>query len=143
MTGDARAIAAVSAAVVREALESGNPATPPCAVVSGGEATVTVRGDGTGGPNQEFALTLAVELDGLDGWAAFAADTDGNDGSTEAAGGLVDGRTAGKMREAGVDPAAALEENDSHTALESGGALLVTGPTGTNVNDLRLVLISG
>ena len=143
MTGDARAIASVSAAVVREALESGNPAAPPCAVVSGGEATVIVRGDGTGGPNQEFALTLAVELDGLDGWAAFAADTDGNDGSTEAAGGLVDGGTAARMREAGVDPVAALEENDAHAALEAGGALLVTGPTGTNVNDLRVVLISG
>ena len=143
MTGDARAIASVSAAVVREVLETGNPATPPCAVVSGGEATVVVRGDGTGGPNQEFALTLAVELDGADGWAAFAADTDGNDGPTDAAGGLVDGWTASKMREAGVDPARALEENDARAALEAGGALLVTGPTGTNVNDLRVVLVSG
>ncbi len=143
MTGDARAIASVFAAVVREALQSGNPVEPPCAVVSGGEATVIVRGDGMGGPNQEFALTLAVELDGLDGWAAFAADTDGNDGSTEAAGGLVDGGTAARMREAGVDPVAALEKNDAHAALEAGGALLVTGPTGTNVNDLRVVLVSG
>jgi hydroxypyruvate reductase len=143
MTGDARAIASVSAAVVREILETGNPATPPCAVVSGGEGTVVVRGDGTGGPNQEFALTLAAELDGADGWAAFAADTDGNDGPTDAAGGLVDGGTASKMREAGVDPARALEENDARAALEAGRALLVTGPTGTNVNDLRVVLVSG
>ena len=143
MTGDARAIAAVCAAVVRETLESGNPASPPCAIISGGEATVVVRGDGTGGPNQEFALTLAIELDGMEGWAAFAADTDGNDGPTDAAGGLVDGGTAAKMREAGVDPVRALEENDARTALEAGGALLVTGPTGTNVNDLRVVLISG
>ena len=143
MTGDARAIASVSAAVVREALESGNPAAPPCAIVSGGEATVVVRGDGTGGPNQEFALTLAVELDGVDGWAALAADTDGNDGPTDAAGGLVDGGTAAKMREAGVDPAVAPEEHDARAALEAGGALLVTGPTGTNVNDLRVVLVSG
>jgi len=143
MTGDARAIASVCAAVVREALESGNPAPPPCSIVSGGEATVVVRGGGTGGPNQEFALTLAVELDGIGGWAAFAADTDGNDGPTDAAGGLVDGGTAAKMREAGVDPARALEENDARAALEAGGALLVTGPTGTNVNDLRVVLVSG
>ncbi len=143
MTGDARAIASVCAAVVREALEAGNPAPPPCAIVSGGEATVVVRGGGTGGPNQEFALTLAVELDGIGGWAAFAADTDGNDGPTEAAGGLVGGGTAAKMREAGVDPARALEENDARPALEAGGALLVTGPTGTNVNDLRVVLVSG
>ena len=143
MTGDARAIASVCAAVVREALESGNPAPPPCAVVSGGEATVVVRGDGTGGPNQEFALTLAVELDGVGGWAALAADTDGNDGPTDAAGGLVDGGTAAKVREAGADPARALEENDARAALEAGGALLVTGPTGTNVNDLRVILVSG
>ena len=143
MTGDARAIAAVYAAVVREALESGNPASPPCAIVSGGEATVVVRGEGTGGPNQEFALTLAVELDGVEGWAALAADTDGNDGPTDAAGGVVDGGTAAKIRGAGVDPVAALEENDARAALEAGGALLVTGPTGTNVNDLRVVLISG
>ena len=143
MTGDARAIAAVCAAVVREALASGNPAPPPCAIVSGGEATVVVRGEGTGGPNQEFVLTLAVELDGVKGWAAFAADTDGNDGPTDAAGGLVDGGTAAKMREAGVDPAGALEENDAGAALEAGGALLTTGPTGTNVNDLRVVLVSG
>ena len=143
MTGDARAIASVYAAVAREALESGNPAPPPCALVSGGEATVVVRGGGTGGPNQEFALALAVELDGVDGWAAFAADTDGNDGPTEAAGGIVGGGTAGKIRDAGVDPVRALEENDAHAALEAGGALLVTGPTGTNVNDLRVVLVSG
>jgi glycerate 2-kinase len=142
MTGDARDIAAVSAAIVREALESGNPVPPPCAIVSGGEATVVVRGEGTGGPNQEFALTLAVELEGVDGWAAFAADTDGNDGPTDAAGGLVDGGTASKTREAGVDPVRALEENDARAALEAGGALLVTGPTGTNVNDLRVVLVS-
>jgi hydroxypyruvate reductase len=143
MTGDARAIGEVCASVVREALESGNPAPPPCAIVSGGEATVVVRGDGTGGPNQEFALTLAVELDGVEGWSALAADTDGNDGPTDAAGGLVDGGTAAKIRAAGTDPSRALQDNDARTALEAGGALLVTGPTGTNVNDLRVVLVSG
>ena len=142
LTGDALGAASMYAAIVREALASGNPAAPPCAVVSGGEATVVVRGHGTGGPNQEFCLALAVELDGVEGWAAFSADTDGNDGSTEAAGGVVDGTTAGKMREGGVDPAEALSGNDSYPALEAGGALLVTGPTGTNVNDLRVALIS-
>ena len=73
MTGDATAIAAVCAAIVRESLKSGNPAPPPCALVSGGEATVVVRGDGTGGPNQEFALTLAIELDGVGGWAGLGS----------------------------------------------------------------------
>jgi glycerate 2-kinase len=142
ITGDARGIAEVYAAVVREVLESGNPAPPPCAIVSGGEATVTVRGDGVGGPNQEFVLALAVELEGVEGWAAFAADTDGNDGPTSAAGGMATGATAASIREGGVDPDQALARNDAHAALEAGGALITTGPTGTNVNDLRVALIS-
>jgi hydroxypyruvate reductase len=141
ITGDARAIASVHAAVVREVLESGNPVHPPCAIVSGGEATVIVRGDGTGGPNQEFALALAVELDGVEGWAALAADTDGNDGSTDAAGGFVAGTTAQAIREAGIDPSEALANNDAHPALQAAEALVVTGPTGTNVNDVRVVLV--
>src|ERR671917_279087 len=143
ITGDAQPIAAVYAAVIREVLESGNPLPPPCAIVSGGEATVTVRGSGTGGPNQEFALTLATELDGVGGWAALAADTDGNDGPTDAAGGLVSGATANAIRGGGVDPEEALANNDAYRALEAGGELLVTGPTGTNVNDLRVALVSG
>jgi glycerate 2-kinase len=141
ITGDARGIASVYAAVIREVLESGNPVPAPCAIVSGGEATVTVRGDGVGGPNQEFVLALATELDGVGGWAALAADTDGNDGPTDAAGGLVTGATADSTRENGVDPEEALANNDAYAALEAGGALLVTGPTGTNVNDLRVALV--
>jgi glycerate 2-kinase len=142
LTGDALGAASMYAAIVREVLASGNPASAPCAIVSGGEATVTVRGGGTGGPNQEFVLALAVELDGIEGWAAFSADTDGNDGSTEAAGGIVDGKTAQRIRDAGMDPEEALADNDSYAALEVGGALLVTGPTGTNVNDVRVALVS-
>jgi glycerate 2-kinase len=142
LTGDVLGAASMYAAIVREVVASGNPAPPPCAIVSGGEATVTVRGSGTGGPNQEFVLALAVELDGIEGWAAFAADTDGNDGSTNAAGGIADGRTAQRIRDADLDPERALAGNDSYAALEAGGALLVTGPTGTNVNDLRVALVS-
>jgi glycerate 2-kinase len=141
LTGDAIGAANMYAAIVREVLAGGNPVSPPCAIVSGGEATVTVRGDGSGGPNQEFALALAVELEGMEGWAAFSADTDGHDGSTEAAGGIVDGQTARGIRDGGVDPGEALADNDSFPALRAGGALLVTGPTGTNVNDLRVALI--
>lgn len=145
MTGDARGIAAAYAAMIRECLQSGNPVTPPCALVSGGEATVVVRHEdpGEGGPNQEFVLSLACELEGLAGWAALAADTDGNDGPTDAAGGLVDGDTARLAREASVDPGTALSCNDARRALEAAGALLETGPTGTNVNDLRVALVTG
>src|ERR687885_22914 len=114
VTGDARGIASFHAAVIREALESGNPIGPPCAFLSGGEATVTVRGDGKGGPNQEFALALALELDGVEGWAAFAADTDGNDGPTDAAGGMGTGGTARAIREGGPNSREALQKNDSY-----------------------------
>jgi glycerate 2-kinase len=143
VTGEAQGAAGLHAAIVKEVLESGNPLTPPCAVVSGGEATVVVRGEGTGGPNQEFALALAMELEGVEGWAALAVDTDGNDGPTDAAGGLVSGETAAVIRESGEDPAEALAENNAYHALEAGDALVSTGSTGTNVNDLRVMLISG
>ena len=142
LTGDALGAASMYGAIVREVLESGNPIPSPCAIVSGGEATVTVRGGGEGGPNLEFALALAVELDGVEGWAAFSADTDGHDGSTDAAGGIVDGGTAQRIRDGGLNPEESLSDNDSYAALEAGGALLITGPTGTNVNDLRVALIS-
>ncbi len=140
-TGDARDTASMYAAVIRESLASGNPVTPPCAIVGAGEATVTVRGDGTGGPNQEFSLALALELEGVKGWAAFSVDTDGNDGPTEAAGALVNGTTTAAIREGGADPEEAMKTNDAYPALDAGGALLVTGPTGTNVNDLRVALV--
>ncbi|MCA1848519.1 MAG: glycerate kinase [Actinobacteria bacterium] len=143
VTGDAQCVASVYAAMIREVLETGNPTPPPCALVSGGEATVTVRGEGMGGPNQEYALALAAELEGTEGWAAFAVDTDGNDGPTDAAGGSVTGATAGAIRENGVDPEEALANNNAYAALKAGGALLVTGPTGTNVNDLRVALVTG
>ena len=142
LTGDSLGAASMYAAIIREVLTSGNPIAPPCAIVSGGEATVTVRGSGTGGPNQEFVLALALELDGVEGWTAFSADTDGNDGSTDAAGGIVDDKTTQRIRDAGLDPEGALADNDSYPALEAGGALLITGPTGTNVNDVRVALVS-
>ena len=139
--GDAAESGALYAAIIKKVLASGNPLPPPCALVSGGEATVTVGGYGMGGPNQEFALALAVELDGVEGWAAFATDADGNDGPTDAAGGLVDGQTAQTIRANGMNPKEALHNNDTYAALEAGDALLFTGPTGTNVNDLRVALV--
>ena len=142
-TGDAAGLAGLHAAIVKEVLESGNPLPAPCALVSGGETTVVVNNaEGTGGPNQEFALALAIQLEGIGGWSALAVDTDGADGSTDAAGGIVDGETTGTIRNSGIDPREALDENDSYRALEACGRLLRSGPTGTNVNDLRVALVS-
>lgn len=141
VTGDACGTTQMYAAIIREILESGSPIPPPCALISGGEATVMVRGHGTGGPNQEFALNLALELEGVAGWAALAADTDGQDGPTDAAGGIVTSNTAKQIRKERVDPEGALQNNDAYTALKAAGALLLTGPTDTNVNDLRVALV--
>ena len=117
----------------------------PTAYVAGGETTVTVRGDGRGGRNQELALAFALEaaansLADRHDWVFLAAGTDGRDGPTDAAGAVVDASTIVRIRRAGVDPVAALEDNDSYRALDAGGALLRTGATGTNVADAALFL---
>ena len=104
-----------------------------------GETTVTVTGSGKGGRNQEMALAAAVKLEGTKGIAFVSVASDGTDGPTSAAGGYADGETAIKMRAAGVDPAAALKNNDAYSALTAAGDLIVTGPTGTNVNDLTMI----
>ena len=108
--------------------------------VYGGETTVTVHGNGLGGRNQEAALAAALTLDGRRGILFASVGSDGTDGPTDAAGGIADGETAERIRKAGIDPVKALENNDSYNALKTGGALVVTGPTGTNVNDLAFVL---
>jgi hydroxypyruvate reductase len=135
--GEAREAGRFHAAVAREVAESGSPVGPPTVLLSGGECTVTVEGDGTGGPNGEVALAAALELaDGADAVLA-STDTDGRDGSTDAAGALVDAGTVTNPREARD----ALGRNDSHGYLGGRGALLRTGRTGTNVNDLRVVVV--
>ena len=134
--GEAREAAKTLVAVGEEALESGEPVAPPAVVLAGGECTVTVTGDGRGGPNQEFALSAALELTDA-GVALACVDTDGRDGATDAAGALVDATTVD-------DPAAAraaLADNDAAPYLGARGALVVTGPTGTNVNDLRVLVV--
>lgn len=110
-------------------------------LLSGGETTVTLRGDGKGGRNCEFLLSLALGIEGVGGIAALAADTDGIDGASDAAGGFADGGTAGRIRDRGRDPGRLLDANDAWTALDLADDLLVTGPTGTNVNDFRAILI--
>ena len=139
--GEARDVAQVHAAMAREIAVRDRPFRKPAVLLSGGETTVTLRGRGRGGRNTEFLLALAIALDGVDNVTAMAADTDGIDGSENNAGAFADGTTAQRLRKAGFDPASALAGNDAYSAFEAIGDLLVTGPTGTNVNDLRAIII--
>lgn len=127
--------------LVRRARSLRRDGKVPAAVILGGETTVTV-GDqpGLGGRAQEVALSAALSIEGLDGFCIAAYGTDGIDGPTDAAGAIVTGETAGAIRAAGIDPAAALARHDSHRALAAAGALIRTGPTGTNVNDVMLAV---
>ncbi len=134
--GEARDIAAVHAARVLAL-----PRDRPRLLLSGGELTVTRRGDGVGGPNAEYALALALALDGAPGLHALACDTDGIDGAAEVAGAVIDPGTLARARAAGVDPVAALARNDAHGFFAAVGGQVVTGPTLTNVNDIRAILV--
>jgi glycerate 2-kinase len=134
MSGEASELARQFAASVMEA-------EPGAALLQGGEATVTARGDGRGGPNSEFALAAALSLEGRADVTLITLATDGSDGSTDAAGAIVDGGSARRMRQAGIDPDDRLADNDSHGALDPIGALIRTGPTGTNVNDIVVGLV--
>ena len=139
--GEAREVAAAHARLARELQSAGRRAV----VLSGGELTVTIRGQGRGGPNQEYALALAVHLAGTTGIAALAGDTDGTDGGAgsahDPAGACVDGTTAARARDLGLDPAAFLADNNSTGFFERLGDLLRPGPTFTNVNDFRAILV--
>jgi glycerate 2-kinase len=136
--GEAREAALTQAAVAEECHASGNPVEPPAVVLSGGETTVTVRGNGEGGPNQEFALRAAVEFADETAAVLAALDTDGRDGATDAAGALVDADTV-EDASAALD---ALADNDASRYLDDRDALVETGPTGTNVNDLRVLVVT-
>ncbi|MGE0874006.1 MAG: glycerate kinase [Burkholderiales bacterium] len=143
ITGEARDVAKVMAALVREIRAYGAPFKPPVALISGGECTVTVRGGkGRGGRCSEFLLALAVELGGLPGVHAMAADTDGIDGSEDNAGAVVAPDSLDRARRAGIDAARLLADNDSYAFFAALGDLVVTGPTRTNVNDYRSILIA-
>lgn len=138
--GETRDVAKVHAAIAKEILRTGNPVPTPACIISGGETTVTIRGGGLGGRNQEFALAAAIALDGLRGVVALSGGTDGTDGPTDAAGAIGDGSTLTRARQKGLDAEACLRENDSYHFFEPLGDLLITGPTFTNVMDLRLML---
>ena len=139
--GEAREVAAAHAQLARELRAQGKRAV----IISGGELTVTIRGKGHGGPNQEYALALAIALAGMPAVAALAGDTDGTDGgsgaSSDPAGALVDGESVARAMTRGLDPAAFLSENNSGAFFEALGDLLVPGPTFTNVNDFRAIIV--
>ena len=137
LTCEAREAGSFLASVARTHVSSKRP----LAFLAGGETVVHLRGTGKGGRNQELALSAALGIEGLCNALVASAGSDGTDGPTDAAGGIVDGGTAAEMRLHGADPARALADNDSYHALKSAGSLFFTGPTGTNVNDIALVLI--
>jgi glycerate 2-kinase len=143
LEGEARTVAADHAQLALQARAKGQRV----AILSGGELTVTVRGNGRGGPNQEYALALASLLKDTSGISALAADTDGADGgagsATDPAGAMIDQTTFAKMASLGLDPSAYLDNNDATTFFEATGDLVLTGPTLTNVNDVRAILVDG
>lgn len=141
LEGEAREVAAHHAALARERKAAMTAGDAPLVLLSGGELTVTRRGDGIGGPNAEYALALALALDGEAGIHAIACDTDGVDGAAEVAGAVIGPDTLQKAKAAGVDAVDALARNDAHTFFGKIGSQVVPGPTLTNVNDFRAILI--
>lgn len=139
--GEARDVGSVHAAIAREVAGRGRPFPKPVVVLSGGETTVTMRGAGKGGRNSEFLLSLALGIDGAKGVSALAADTDGIDGSEDNAGAFADGTTIARLAEQRLDAAALLQRNDSWSAFDALGDIFKPGPTGTNVNDFRAILV--
>jgi hydroxypyruvate reductase len=138
--GEARDVGRVHAAIAREVAARGRPFTRPVVILSGGETTVTLRAKGKGGRNSEFLLATAIAAEGVP-FAALAADTDGIDGSEDNAGAFATGETAARLRALGRDPAAFLAGNDAYSAFATLGDLFTPGPTGTNVNDFRAILL--
>ena len=135
-------MAKVHAAIAREIINSGNPVERPACVISGGETTVTIRGEGLGGRNQEFALAAGIDIDGLEEVLILSGGTDGTDGPTDAAGAIADGTTMVRARKLGLDAELHIRENNSYHFFKQLGDLIITGPTFTNVMDLRLVIVS-
>jgi glycerate 2-kinase len=142
LEGESREVGIVLAGIARQVHRHSQPAAPPCVLLSGGETTVTVRGTGRGGRNVELLLSLAIALRGADGVHAIACDTDGVDGAEEVAGALAGPDTLRRAEGLGINAAAALANNDAHAFFAALGDQVVTGPTLTNVNDFRAVLIT-
>jgi hydroxypyruvate reductase len=143
LEGESREVALVHAGIARQVVRHGQPVEAPCVLLSGGETTVTVRGKGRGGRNAEFLLALAVALDGQPGVYALAGDTDGVDGTEDNAGAILTPDTLARAAAVGVDAKARLADNDGYTFFSALGDLVKTGPTLTNVNDFRAILVTG
>lgn len=141
LQGEAREVGRVHAAIAKEMRASGRPVPAPACVISGGETTVTVRGKGLGGRNQELALAAALDIADLHDTVILSAGTDGTDGPTDAAGAIADGTTLARAQALGLDASAFLANNDSYRFFEATGDLIKTGPTGTNVADIQVVLV--
>ena len=141
LEGEAREVGKLLAGMAQQVVARGQPFAPPCVLLSGGEATVTVRGPGRGGRNVEFLLALGIALDGLAGVHALAGDTDGVDGMAEIAGALLAPDSLQRAWALGINPRASLDANDGHGFFDALGDAVVTGPTLTNVNDFRAILI--
>jgi glycerate 2-kinase len=141
LEGEARDLGKALAGIARQVAVHGQPFQAPCVLLSGGESTVTLRGQGRGGRNVEFLLALGVALDGLDGVYALAGDTDGVDGAEEIAGAVLTPDTLSRAWAAGINPRASLDANDGHGFFQALGDSVITGPTLTNVNDFRAILI--
>lgn len=139
--GETKEVAGVHVAIAKEVQKTGHPVSCPACVLSGGETTVTIAGKGLGGRNQEFVLAGAMALDGVEGIVMLSAGTDGTDGPTDAAGAVADGHTIRRSHALGLNPSDFLSENDSYHFFEKLEDLIKTGPTNTNVMDLRILLI--
>lgn len=139
--GEAKEVVKVLTAISREIQGSGNPLSAPACILCGGETTVTLKGDGKGGRNQEFALASALVIDGMPDVVVLAGGTDGNDGPTDAAGAIADGSTLARARSRGLDPLDYLRRNDSYHFFQPLDDLVITGPTRTNVMDVYMVLV--
>ncbi len=139
--GEAREIAKIFAAIAKEITQSDRPAPRPACVIAGGETTVTVRGRGKGGRNQEFALAAAIEIGGMPDVVVLSAGTDGTDGPTDTAGALADGTTLSRAAERRMDAHKYLSNNDAYHFFQPLNDLIITGPTNTNVNDVMLLLV--
>lgn len=139
--GETRDVAKVHAAIAKEVVVSGNPVSPPACILSGGETTVTLQGKGKGGRNQEFVLAAAVALEPEKQIVVLSGGTDGTDGPTDAAGAIADGTTLARASEKGLDPMDYLRRNNAYPFFQDLGDLLITGPTRTNVMDVRIILV--